>query len=70
MSSAVRSIVCVQMVSAPGMIRSKLKLISPMSSLTGIMAPRLSNGVAVRAHERIAPAEAVRIDSGFSWKRC
>ena len=32
---AVRSIVCVQIVSAPGMTRSKLKLMSPRSSLTG-----------------------------------
>ena len=70
MSSAVRSIVWVQIVSAPGMIRSKLKVIRPMSSLTGIIAPRLSNGVAASAHVRMALAEAVRIDSGLSWKRC
>ena len=59
MSSAVRSIVCDQMVCAPGMMRSKLKLMRPMSSLTGSIAPMLSNGVACSAQLRIAPGDIV-----------
>jgi len=70
MSSGLRWIVWVQIVSAPGITRSKLKLMRPRSSFTGRRFPTLSQGVAWRIQLRIVPTEAVRIDSGFSWNRC
>src|ERR1044072_7649038 len=51
------------------MIRSKLKVMRPIISLGGSSCPRLSYGVACMNQLMLAGL-AVRIDSGFTWKRC